>query len=502
MKVKGTISQLGISGVISQLNVRGSISQLGVSGVISEGGFVGTAPVLQTATVEDDEKTKVVLTFDRNLDTSSVPATTDFTLSDRTITDIVILGITVTLTVSVAYAAPDTITVTYTQGSTPLQATDGADVADISESVTNNIVAATPVIQSAYITNDAPADIYLEYDYTLDDTSIPDAEDFELSLGTISTVNITAQYVIITVTENYEYGDEVTISYTKGDNPIKNYTTGDEADSFSDQEVTNNVEEGYDADLLTYISGLATPLSTGQKDLLNTFILALKSGLSITNLSDFFDVMYVLANETEEAALRNLVKRAHDCTKVSTPAFVALEGYTGATGKYLDTNFNGAASGVNYTLNNASLGVYSRTDADGPYSDIGNRTSTSDYTAILARYSGNTVMRLHNATNPAVQDAEADSLGMFIVTRNGNTAGALAGQHNKTDLVIINTGNTTNIPNCNIFIGARNNNGTPEQVSPRQLSFAFAGKYLDPTQRDLVVDAFEAYMDANGKGVI
>lgn len=263
-----------------------------------------------------------------------------------------------------------------------------------------------------------------------------------------------------------------------------------------------SASESYDADLVTYMTGLSTPLSTGQKDLLNTFILALKSGLSITNLSDAFDIAYVIGGETQESSYRNLVKRLHDITAVGSPTWTALEGHTGATGKYLDTNYNPSTQGSKYTLNNCSLGVYSRTDANGLYSDIGSRTSTSDYTVILSRYSGASVMRLHNPVNPSVTDAEADSLGMSIACRNAASQTGLFGYHNKTSLTIINSGNTTNIPNCNIFIGARNNNGTPEQESIRQLSFAFAGRYFSEAEVGVIVDAFEAYMDANGKGVI
>jgi hypothetical protein len=262
------------------------------------------------------------------------------------------------------------------------------------------------------------------------------------------------------------------------------------------------VLSGYDADLLTYISGLGNELSSAQLTLLNTFILALKSGLSITNLSDAFDVMYILAGETEESSLRNLVKRLHDITAVGSPTWAALEGHTGATGKYLDTNYNPSTQGSKYTLNNCSLGVYSRTDANGLYSDIGSRTSTSDYTAILSRSAGVTIMRLHNAAYPFIRDAEDNSLGMSIACRNAASETGLFGYHNKSSLIVTNTGNTTNIPNCNIFIGARNNNGTPEQESIRQLSFAFAGRYFSAAEVGVIVDAFEAYMDSLGKGVV
>ena len=261
--------------------------------------------------------------------------------------------------------------------------------------------------------------------------------------------------------------------------------------------------QSWDSDLVTYTTGLTTPLSNGQLTLLNNFILALKSGLSITNLSDAFDVMYILANETAESSLRNLVKRLHDATAVNSPTFTALEGFTGnSTSSYIDTNYNPYTQGIKYTLNNISLGIYSRTDVNGLYCDIGCRTTTSDYTNILSRNGGITYMRLHSGLNPVIQDAETNSLGMFIAARNAADETGLFGYHDKLSLDRLNAGNTSNIPNCNITIFARNYSGTPEQFSPRQLSLAFAGKYFNSTEVRVITDAFEAYMDANGKGVI
>ena len=86
---------------------------------------------------------------------------------------------------------------------------------------------------------------------------------------------------------------------------------------------------GVEPEVTAYIDGLTTPLSSGQLTALNTFVKALKDGLSITLLSEVFDVMYILAGETEESSLRNLIKRAHDAEAVNSPTFTTLEGFTG-----------------------------------------------------------------------------------------------------------------------------------------------------------------------------
>jgi hypothetical protein len=222
--------------------------------------------------------------------------------------------------------------------------------------------------------------------------------------------------------------------------------------------VTNNVG---DVDLKLYIALLTTPISSAQRIKLDTFLKNYKTAKIITNLSEEYDIMYYLGNETAESSLRNLVKRSHDAVAVNSPTFTPYEGFAGdGISSYLNTNYNPSASGSNYTLNNASLGIYSRTDANALYGEIGSRTSTDDYIAILSRNGGVTYMRLHSGVNPAIQDAEANSLGMFIVCRNAASEEGLFGYHNKSALSRLGIANTNNIPNCNIFIGARNNNGT------------------------------------------
>lgn len=69
---------------------------------------------LVSASVENIDATKVILTFNKELDEYSIPDVSAFTLVGKTITDVVVSGVTVTLTVSVKYIYGDEITVDYT----------------------------------------------------------------------------------------------------------------------------------------------------------------------------------------------------------------------------------------------------------------------------------------------------------------------------------------------------------------------------------------------------
>jgi len=115
-----------------------------------------------------------------------------------------------------------------------------------------------------------------------------------------------------------------------------------------------------DADLEAYIDAISgTELSDVWISRLNTFITTIKSGLGITNLSDAFDVMYVLAGETEESSLLNLAKRAHDAQVYGTVPFTQYEGFTGGatTSDRLITNYVPSTDTVKFTLNDGAWGL-------------------------------------------------------------------------------------------------------------------------------------------------
>ena len=262
--------------------------------------------------------------------------------------------------------------------------------------------------------------------------------------------------------------------------------------------------ENIDSDLATYISGLATPLSDDQLLRLNTFVSSLKTGLSIDNLSEYFDVMYLLAGETEESSLRNLVANANHCTKQGSPVYAQYEGFTGATNGYLDTGYNPSTEGLRFTQNNASYGIYCRTNADTINVAMGNYDATT-YTFMRVRYSNVINGHLNGDAAGYSNVAETDSRGLTIIGRNGASHLNMMCYKNKTasSTTAGGTGSTAGLVNNNMYILCRNGNGTAGAFdTSHQFSFAFAGKFPTTGERDVIVDAIEAYMDANGKGVI
>lgn len=262
-------------------------------------------------------------------------------------------------------------------------------------------------------------------------------------------------------------------------------------------------ESVHEDEVVTYIAGLTTPLSDGQLTLLDTFVLALKTGLSITNLSDAFDAMYILAGETEESSLKNLVKNAHHCAKVNTPTFTALEGFTGipVSNSYLDTNYNPSTQAVRLSLNSASIGSYSRTNNNGAYCDIGYVKTTAAITNFYIYPRLTDVFYYPNSCAVNQDVANTDSRGFFISSRTAVnlTTGYRNGNPVDTDATASNTLLSLKIT----LLGRRRvDTGLADSISINQLSFAFIGRGLSGPEVTVLTNAIEAYMDANSKGVI
>ena len=246
-----------------------------------------------------------------------------------------------------------------------------------------------------------------------------------------------------------------------------------------------------------YIVDLVNPVSNSQVLNLNKLVAELKTNLGISGLPEVFCYMHILANKGDELWKRNIIKRNYDITQHGGTV-TEDEGWQGnGIDAYLEVDFNPVVDGGTiYTLNNASLGIYSNTDANGLMVDIGSRTDTNNYTSISSKLAtGKTALRLHNAVGTLVDGTVADSVGLFIVTRDSALPTHLYGYKNKELLTTTASSNTSSMPNLNIYIGARNYDGTPEQFSTRQYAYAFAGKHITTAMRDIIVDVFNNYLN-------
>jgi hypothetical protein len=256
----------------------------------------------------------------------------------------------------------------------------------------------------------------------------------------------------------------------------------------------------YSEELEIYSSGLVTSLSSIQKNKIDKLIKSIKSGLGITSLSDVFDSIYLLANETSESGLKNLVKRAHDAQGINNPTFIQFEGFTGdGTTSYINTQYNAKNQGIKYTINNAALGFYSRSNIDSLGIDVAARIAFNDRASYITPRNGNMFTGKINRTGTGASFANTDSKGFYHVVGEAN---AIQKAYKNNELKLTNATVASDIANLNYFILAANNNGVASNFSTRQLSFAYFSRALTQTEIDVITVAVEVYMNSNEKGVL
>jgi hypothetical protein len=252
--------------------------------------------------------------------------------------------------------------------------------------------------------------------------------------------------------------------------------------------------KSYHAEIGVYINGLTTPLSSTQKGKLNTLVDSLKTGLTISALSDFFDGIKINAGETQESSLRNLVKNASHSTAVNSPSWVAFEGFTSnGTSSYINKNFNPATQSINVKQNDISFGVYFRVSI-GSNNDMG----AVDGSSIGISMGLNPNSNLSRCNSSAGSTGNTSVAGMHIVSRIISTE--FNDYRNKTHITT-STQASSPLVNQNIYSLCRNTNGTASLFTTRQIAITFFAKGVNQTQVNVISDAFKAYMDSNGKGV-
>ena len=254
----------------------------------------------------------------------------------------------------------------------------------------------------------------------------------------------------------------------------------------------------YESEVETYISGLVTPLTEGQLTNLNTLVLALKSGLGISSLSEFFDVFALSGGETSESSLKNLVKNSHHGTLGAVaPGFIQFEGFRNSlkTG-YINSGFNPYQQGINFTQTANAIGFYTRNDTAVTTADsvVGNGI----YSRWMLRYTTD-IVRGNNNGGAVVSSINPNTTtnGFYVFCRDGNN---IKVSKNKAAFVT-NAANAAALNDYNYYILGSNNAGTFQYGSGAQVSCYFFSKLPTIEEVAVINDAIEAYMDANGKGI-
>ena len=251
-------------------------------------------------------------------------------------------------------------------------------------------------------------------------------------------------------------------------------------------------------DTVRYITQLASgrPSYVHQKRI-DELVLGLKQD----NNWNLFDRFWILAQPVQPLSRVSLVNPTSvNMTEVNSPTWTANQGYTGnGVDMYLNTNFNPNTQGVNFTLNSATLGFYSRTDIIETTYNL-----SCIVTGIPNNFCGMSIKRVGNLMFNDINNDSATSIDFTGATTGLFTASRTAAELTTSYRNGISIGTTavisSSIPSLNLFAMASNNSGVPSVFSTRQMSMAFAGGGgIDSLKLFLRI---ERYLDQLSSGVI
>ncbi len=212
-----------------------------------------------------------------------------------------------------------------------------------------------------------------------------------------------------------------------------------------------------------------------------------------------YDVYYNFAvhtNDDGEAQVNWKNPGTFDATLMNNPAFVAFEGFTGdGATQCINTNWKANPNAINYILADAFVCGYTRTDNThgNLFFGTGNLVYMFPTTGVNSSFRINTGV----STNVA---KPANASGMWLITRLTGSNNQIL-YHNKIALTTQAMAPSV-LSNSYMGILCQYASGSPGSFSNRQVSMFAVGGGLTQTNVDDMTDAFEAWMDYKGKGVI
>lgn len=172
-------------------------------------------------------------------------------------------------------------------------------------------------------------------------------------------------------------------------------------------EVFNNGQNYQGSYLSAYLNELLVQPSTAYITALNTLI----NTLTTDNNIQLLDRLWLLAAETEQAALISVINpTSQPAVKFGTPTFTASRGYkSNANNQAILLNFSPALNGVNYSLNNNCTFLYSRTNSQSANIDHGETFGSGPF--IKIRDASNLALFRNSTTsNASVSNSNSDKL--------------------------------------------------------------------------------------------
>lgn len=241
-----------------------------------------TAPLFSSAVMSGSST--IVLTYNENLDTTSVPSTGNYyvTVNDepRGVIQVQVSGKTVTLTLANGVIYGQTVKVTYSKGTRPVQDLSGNIAASLSNvNVTNTVNTTLPKPISGSISGNV---IMLTFNQEL--ATLPSyaytqfTVKFNGYLVSIAGIEKAGTVLLIRLGSTISSDSAVSVSYTQGSYPVYD-NNGNALQTFSDFYVSNTLDTS--VPILQSISASGSTLTLTYNEGLNTLFVPGKSSYSV-----------------------------------------------------------------------------------------------------------------------------------------------------------------------------------------------------------------------------
>jgi hypothetical protein len=238
----------------------------------------------------------------------------------------------------------------------------------------------------------------------------------------------------------------------------------------------------FDADAQAFFNRVTTAggtLTTTEQNAVNTLVLALKANGTWTKMK----AIYPMVGASAAACAQNLKSASFTGTFSSGWTFANTGVTPNGTSSFMDTNLK---SSLELSLNSAHISIYSRTNIDGLFCDIGASNGDQSDTSIFSKYLNFLYPRIHSVNN-GVENL-ISSQGLFISNRI--TSSEIRAFQNNVLKTIANNSNQQ--PNINFTIAALNR-PIIGFFSPRQCAFASIGNGLTDTEAGNFYTAVQAF---------
>jgi hypothetical protein len=222
-----------------------------------------------------------------------------------------------------------------------------------------------------------------------------------------------------------------------------------------------------------WLSNLQTRPSNYYLSKLNTLIYNLK----VAGIYPQLDRMWIFATENRDNAQVSIVNPSAKLTEApngGTLTWTRLQGYTSdGTHSFLNTNFSASTQGVNFTMNNAAIGIYSRTNsAVANISELGGEDAAGNGVSLDAKNGSGFIGVRLNASANTFSNSITTSLGLISMAR---TVSATTNAYQNGSLVTAIAAPSTAIVSPAIYVLAGNISGVVGGWSTRQISMVYMG---------------------------